>query len=253
MKSFFALFLFFGSIALADGGVVGNGGDIVTCQASTENDFDGQYVLDYLATYDGTTEYIESENPIETIYQSLWDKRDDVNFGSNYQEMADSLYFFFLNAKEQLFKKPMYQNYFIWIHQPYGLIDLKDEDLVQRLPENCLTKNGRDVSINLLQAIVREGRPSATFRYDAKAMQQLAKQSRLQMSFLLVHEWLRAIYPSTRTLRDVNRLLHSQEFVDAPASLATKMFGRVSGTTPSAPPIEYGFRYQKPPDFTWPW
>ena len=43
---------FYGQLSHAvDGGYVGNGGDIVTCVASAENEFQGVYALDFIATY----------------------------------------------------------------------------------------------------------------------------------------------------------------------------------------------------------
>lgn len=213
-------------------GQSGNGGDVITCQASSANSLSGIYVLDYVAAYDDQTVFLdEATHPLEQIWKNLSAKGQlEGNDSKILREMAISLFNFYTLAQDQIFKKTDYKNYFVWMPQPFGIIDLKDENLVQIVPDNCTTVVAGNRVVNVNQAVVREDHEyGSIFRYDPKVLKALQAKSSLQMSFLLVHEWLRRNLEDTRALRDITKLLHTKEFNEASAADMVLMIRQVSG------------------------
>lgn len=226
MQKILISFIFLFTIQVfATGGDVGNGGDILTCTKSTENIFEGSYVLDYVASYESWTPLISNEdNPLQTIWESLYEKS---KVSENFQWMATSLLAFAQSARGQLYRGPDYKNEFIWMSQPFGLIDLKDENLVQIIPKNCMLLQNGVMIPNLVQAVIQENKPtSLILRYDGAAIKQL---SPMQFSYLIIHEWLRSTLTNTAELRDVNKLFHSKEFITATAQDGIMMIKNLTG------------------------
>lgn len=225
--------LFFAGQVFA--GQSGSGGDMITCRSSTSNPLNGVYILDYVAAYDNQTVFVDPRgNVSEKIWKNLYEKSLDKKLTSEGKkilaDMALSFLNFYQSAEKQIFQKIDYKNYFIWMPQPFGIIDVSDEHLVQIIPDNCKTTKGNEEIINLKQAVVRESHEhGAIFRYDPAVLTTLRNSSPLQISFLLVHEWLREDLEDTRVLRDVTKLLHTQEFNDASAQEMLLMLRQVSG------------------------
>lgn len=244
-----SILVFSTASAWASGGAVGNGGDILTCVPSSQNGFAGNYTLDFVASYDGTTKLIADEpNPLRTIWTSLYEKGKQ---SPDFKYLAQSLLSFFHSAQGQLFKSPDYLDTYIWLPQPFGLVDLQDEDLIQIIPENCqIVSNGR-LKPNLKQAVIREDKSDTVIlRHDPAALRSL---SPLQFSHLIVHEWLRSSFKQTRDLREVNKLFHSRQFTVASARDASAMLQNISGSMSIRPrqvPPRAANRIQVPPDLT---
>jgi len=220
-----SLFFFAGQTFAGKGGDVGNGGDVITCYQSSENPFNGTYVLDYVVNYDGWTESIDQDpNPVETIWKSLRAKsKGNDGFGW----MAESLLKFFQSAQQQLYRGPDFKSSIIWMPQPFGLIDLQDEALVQAVPQNCKFRENDQWKPDLRQVVVQEQKPgSVILRYDGSTIKRL---SPMQFSYLMIHEWLRGALLNTGELRDINKLFHSKVFIEASATDGASMIYNLIG------------------------
>jgi hypothetical protein len=73
-----------------------------------------------------------------------------------------------------------------------------------------VNEDGKNVTLS--QVVVREPRPPLTiYNYD-KALLEKLKVSKMQYSFMLVHEWLWDYLDNAPAIRDTNGYLHSEEF-----------------------------------------
>lgn len=197
------IFTVFSSSYASASFTVKNGGDGVVCKGQPGAKFQGIYALDYLVTYDEAGEPLV---PIKTWEESA--ARITAALKAKVPELAISFQVFAMNF---LNKDPSHT--FLWEPASFGLIDLKDEELVSKLPENCRTS---PVSAAIVQAIIRQpsqftGRPpkTITFSYDPKVLENLYRRSPLQLSFLLVHEWLWEHSQNVERNRRLNRYIHS--------------------------------------------
>jgi hypothetical protein len=241
------MMLFFGSLAYGLGGQdVGNGGDVLICKSSPQNQFNGAYVLDFVASYYGQPiPKNEDAHFIKTLWENLYQKSHDTvkddratDIHLAFTAMAQSLYLFYNSARTQVFAAPDFKNGFIWMAQPFGLVDIQDENLAQQIPDNCKVDVNGELKVNLVQAIVREDKgTSSIYRYDPGTLKNLKQSSEYQFSYLLVHEWLRGAHPDSRELRDINMLLHSQDFLQANSIEAAKMLSNLSGKTEPVAPV----------------
>jgi hypothetical protein len=186
-----------------EGGEVDNGGDVIVCDASGENAFVGYFSLDYLLTYQGAnsnadvSEVLSAENSLDRIEKILESK-------SVVLAKSLSTYRRFLsNHSDRSLPR-------IWEEATFGLTDIKDEDMIRLLPRNCYHRDEED-RIHLIQAVIRESRPGQIiYHYDSQIQIELQSTDSLQLSFLLVHEWLWDHATSARVVRDANRYLHSK-------------------------------------------
>ena len=203
------------SASTCAGGLVGNGGDILICRPSALNPFNGYYLLDYVATYDyatGNSDVIPAEDvPFQKILAALKEKLPPLGF-----DLAS----YALDADQQIGRSADFTRTHIWMPERLGLTDLQDEYLFSKIPVNCYTD---DTSMKpfLVQAVFREERPVSTvYHYDSLQVAELHRQSELQYSFLLLHEWLWYYSANANIVRDLNRYLHSSKFLNATASEA---------------------------------
>lgn len=201
--SFLLIFVMFKSSDLLAGTAVGNGGDIIFCEKSTENPFYSYYSLDYFVNVvlkNRTSELIESdsfEEIISHIYKNIY---------KHNTSMAESLLFFV----SQMYNEDYTQNY-VWEIEPYGLAPLSDEMLVSVIPDNCVKE--KDSKPNIIQSIIRITKPSLKiFSYDAKLVNNLKSISQMQFSFLILHEWLWNFTDNADTNRRINFLMHTKKF-----------------------------------------
>ena len=181
------------SIAWGIGGIVGNGGDAIFCQASTENALSGYYSLDFVIN--------GSWNSMDESYES---KHADLIrlLNKTYPVLGKSLDDFFAHLLKQDLDQPR-----TWKPFQTGLIQLNDQNLISLVPENCRSK---DNATNIYQAIVREQRPNQTvYNYDVELLNELKKQP-LQLSYLLLHEWLWDFTDNVSIIRDANEILHTR-------------------------------------------
>jgi hypothetical protein len=88
-----------------------------------------------------------------------------------------------------------------------------------RLPANC-----RDGSrVTLAQAIIRQfsgvsGTDRIVYAYVPEILDEMEATHPLQLSYLLVHEWLWSLSGNVERNRRVNRYLHTEEFLNASRS-----------------------------------
>jgi hypothetical protein len=199
----FALVFSLGIKAHASGTVL-NGGDAVFCKAEPGAQLQGLYSLDYLATYDPNVPLFLPRK-LEDSQQRIW-----MLLNKNLPELQASFKVF---AKNFLNKDPHFT--YVWEEANFGLIDIKDEDLVSLLPENCRGSNGKG---QLIQAVVRQpskytGMPNKIlFGYQPKVLKEMYENAPLQLSFLLVHEWLWEFTQNVQVVRRVDKFLHSVQF-----------------------------------------
>lgn len=186
------------------GGIVGNGGDAAYCRPSTENKFSGYYSLDYLVQYNpdepvGTAQSIDSS--LERVEKVLREKLP---------ELADNFHEFVINV----FNTTNPTKKYYWEKTPFGLVDLKDENLVTQLPKNCRVGDQTEI----VQAVIRMnstvvGLPpdKFLFRFVPEVTEQLQSSNPVQLSFLIVHEWLWNFSDNVDRNRRINYWLHSTQ------------------------------------------
>lgn len=193
----------------AVGGGVGNdGGDGVVCAPSKANPLNGTYALDYLV-------FAQASVPAPVAATSYRDSlfRIRQNIARKVPELAASFDQFTTDILNTDVTRPN-----VWEPAPYALIELDDQalGLTVRIPDNC-RKNG---NLAIVQAVVRQRpRTSSTgriiFKYMPTVFTALEKQDPLQLSFLLVHEWLWSFPGSVDRNRRLNWYFHSPEFDSA--------------------------------------
>lgn len=215
----------------------GNGGDVVLCGA-THGDFElpaGYYALDYLLTINTvneaqTTRFDNLAAALQSITNAMDAKlptlaRSFKTFIADYRNTTDPTHRYF------------------WDEAPFGLDDIADENRVNDVPPACKT-NG---SIQLIQAVVHQnseqaGLPQGTIglKFVPSLLIALERDAPLQLSFLLVHEWLWDLSQNVDRNRRINRFLHSREFATMTSEQAVarlKSFGfNADGTSPPVDP-----------------
>ncbi|MDZ4661368.1 MAG: hypothetical protein SGJ18_07075 [Pseudomonadota bacterium] len=203
------------------GGAVGNGGDTVHCTANLNvSPFNGWYNLDYLIN---KTADVQFSHDFEKVIGpgDAYDK----NFLRIMAAFKEKKYkILYLDLKE--FYDGIWTNVFgqryMWKKAPYGVVDLQDERLRQRIPPNCL---GQSPQTSVIQTVLRTQKDwqmrvpnehsrsvkGADFTYSTEIVSKL---SGLQLSFLLFHEWLRNFTDNPELIRDANAIFHSQGWTE---------------------------------------
>jgi len=209
MKAFSALIILISCIfmTLAHAGfVVGNGGDALLCKKSLDNPLDGTYALDYILTLTDKAE-AEGLSPV-----SSW-KDSSERLQRVLTEKVPTLAPYFKEFTETVFNRD-YSKTKVWEPTPFGLRDLEDENITSLIPQNCKTEG----KTQLIQAVIREfqnysgtQRGHIIYKYDPEVVKSLDQKSPLQLSFLMVHEWLWDLSQNVNRNRRINRFLHSQE------------------------------------------
>lgn len=194
----------FSTLAFANrtGNGVGNGGDAVLCRPSSDNSFEGYYSLDYLVKFEKANLAV----PAKSLNESL--DRLEKLISQKLPELASD----FTEFRRQVFNTTDASLKYFWEKSEFGLIDLKDEDLIGLLPKNCMT----DDQIKVVQAVIRasdlsSGRPLGKFlmHYVPDVTEKLQSTNPIQLSFLIVHEWLWNFGDLPERNRRINYWLHS--------------------------------------------
>ncbi|MBL7689151.1 MAG: hypothetical protein JNJ49_14040 [Bdellovibrionaceae bacterium] len=187
---FTSLIIFNGAYTQAFiGGEVGNGGDVIRCSSLPSGESEGLYFLDYLLA-----------RPLDPP-QGLLDENDSIDrivgfLRSRNPDLAGSL----LEFKSWIGQSSLLGPY-VWSPVHYGLVDIKDENVVELLPPTC--------GAQWQQAVVRSKIGSKIqFKYDIDVFSEL-QDSALQFSMLLVHEWLWQFADNAQQVRLANQFLHS--------------------------------------------
>ena len=92
-------------------------------------------------------------------------------------------------------------------------MSLNDQKIVTLIPTNC-RQNGK---VQIVQAVIRQeskftGRPPGdlVYRFVPAVLDELESKAPMQLSFLLVHEWLWDVSKNVDRNRRINRFLHSE-------------------------------------------
>lgn len=209
---------FYGQTSHAvDGGYVGNGGDIVTCVASVENEFHGVYALDFVATYQPSYDRpLLLEDPSAAFRTFRGAKTDTLaasenawwiplyinlfrvapNFANQWRDFVSMI--FETNISRGLF----------WSDAAFGLVDLKDEELKVRVPRNCIAGNVNQPKLH--QAVVREELGAVlNFAVDGTIIRKLSND--IQFSYLMFHEFLWSYSRDVASIRFFNRFMHGPD------------------------------------------
>lgn len=199
--------LLFNAPAHGRGGTdIGNGGDLVKCVPYNANDLFGLYSLDYLvfSRESGASEPPEVKSWEESIFgirRALIDKVPELL--PVFDEFVNNI----LNQDHSRRQ--------VWEPTDYSLIEINDEQLpvAVKIPVNC-RDNGK---IQIVQAVIRQhqqfsGAPAIVYKYMPKVFDKIAAERPLQLSFLLVHEFLWSISDNVDRNRRINWFFHSREF-----------------------------------------
>lgn len=193
------------------------GGDLVYCRPQMDvSRFSGLYTLDYLLTRED--DFNENNNEYFRFSNNLRGSAVDIvnNIVTKLEEAsplaARSLRSFIQMVENRDWSIAVDNDQVVRVWEPKArLLDYKDEDFVSDLPTNCYKDNGK---LDISQVVLREDiNSNILYHYNRNLFNQL-KGSPLQMSYLLVHEWLRDYTVHAASIRRVTQYLHSQEFFD---------------------------------------
>lgn len=186
----------------AQGSTVGKGGDTIKCDPSSLNDFQGHYTLDYLLEYNSGV-YQTAENINFEILKTKLSKY----FGTTHPELAQSLE----NYSQSLYKKDAALGR-VWTKVETQLFDIKDEEIIKQIPENCLDLEAGKYVLKLQQTVIRQSfKDYIEYNYDEAILLNLKNHGPLQYSFFLVHEWLWDFTRNIEAVRKLNWVLHSSK------------------------------------------
>lgn len=176
----------------------GNGGDVVKCQPTERTGIRSKphlRVLDSVVLERSRTFSRRKFNSSEQAAASILEK-----LKSTVPLMAESWESFKTTAA----KKVDLERGVVWISGVPK--DLADENLYVEVPPGCGKK--------LVQAILRVGSGPTRFYYDPSIHAEITNDTD-ELSWLLVHEWLRDYIQDADVIRVLNGYFHSQEFYAA--------------------------------------
>jgi hypothetical protein len=202
VRLFLALFLGINFSVYGQGNTVGKGGDTIKCEPTSLNDFNGHYTLDYLLEYNSGEFHLSQDTNFEKMKAKL-----QQYFGLEQVELAQSLE----NFSGSLFKQDEAMGR-VWKKSETPLYDIKDEEIIKRIPENCLVLEAGIFVLKLRQTVIRQTvKNYVEYHYDEEILIQQKQQNPVQYSFFLVHEWLWDFTRNIESLRKLNWLLHSSQ------------------------------------------
>lgn len=171
------------SIAIAN--ERGNGGDSVVCNGNL-------YTLDSVLMSQHNHYEIISASTYKESLQKITDRlmRTLPDMGEKLKEFVGN-YHSKGNPREGVF----------WLAGT--LKEVQDENTFIEIPKNC--------SQNPIQTVVRVSGSILRYYYDPKIIEALA-DNQDQLSWLLIHEWLRDFVEDSDQIRFLNSYLHSEEF-----------------------------------------
>lgn len=187
------------------------GGDVVSCSNDPQTScYSGLYNLDYLLTRkddfnENPEEKFKFAQNVNEIVGTIAKKLNDVSPAA-----SKSLKDFMATVEVENWSQNDNPNaiYRVWVPAP-RLLDYTDEDFITDVPKNCYKTSGER---NISQIILREDVNSTViYHYNRQLFTEL-KGSPLQLSYLLVHEWLRDFTVHATVIQKVNAYLHSTNF-----------------------------------------
>lgn len=207
---FVTLVLILASSAFADGegnrkdmislgGKEGHGGDSVRCEGSKKNAYSGTYVLDYIIANERNSKNLRNLGSAEKELQTIQTELDHKT-----PQLSESFKQFMAEYEKSIVSGQKRTDTHYWQAEPNGLLEIYDENLQVKLPENCQT---------IYQTVNWKKRDDQfVYKYDPRFWSQLSLNG--QLSWILVHEWLRGFMTDADAIRDVNEYLHSTDFVE---------------------------------------
>jgi hypothetical protein len=200
----------------------GNGGDSTRCDGKIRT-------LDSVIMNDQKTfKIVKNENSEASLSQII------DHFEKTYPYLAQRLKSFLQTYKD---KGNTDENIY-WIKGVPR--DVKDENLFLDLPENCST--------NLTQTVVLVKEPYSRYYYNSKVLAEL-EQEKDELSWLLIHEWLRDYNEDSDVIRLLNAYLHSSQFLNADEDetrnmlFKLRMNGRIGISLSTEKRIEEGLAF----------
>lgn len=181
--------------ATAGGVHVGNGGNVVRCQGETS--FQS---LEYVMTKN-MYGYQITPVPAHSLTDSL------TRIGTLIEAKLPQFSLAF-NEYVAQYKNTERHKTYVWNAKPIDVV----YDGIIWLPYWCNNSHG---TAEIVQAVVRTTRPNAkeetlvNFDYDFKVLAELEKSSSVQMSFLVVHEWIWNLTNDRIKNRELDFFLHS--------------------------------------------
>lgn len=209
------------AMARATGG--GNGGDIIECLVNGKKTYRTlDSVVMETQPFFSRVEGRNSEKALEDIIEK---------FNKTMPRMALKLSKFL----ESFENKVDGDSKVFWIDAK--LYDVQDENLYVRIPDHC--------SEELIQAVVLVKKPFKRYYYDSEAL-KLIEDEGDELSWLIIHEWLRDFIDDSDVIRVVNSFIHSGEFLRKSESemfSAFKGFGFTSGLGDSYSELQAELKY----------
>lgn len=206
------------------------GGDVVNCKSDPQvSRYQGLYTLDYLLTRqddfnenkDEQFRIISRNVMAQDLALSIAKKLDEVSPAA-----AKSLRSFLAFVENENWKNTNEDSteiFRVWVSAP-RLAEYQDEDFITDVPQNCYRQNGkRDIS----QIILREDVNSTIIYHYNRLLFNELKATPLQMSYLLIHEWLRDYTVHSSIIQNVNRYLHSATFFSSQGYESAAIFKRM--------------------------
>jgi hypothetical protein len=195
------------------GTTVGNGGDLVQCQGGPNEPTFVYKSLDDLLTLQSETDANLVEH--KSLENLLFDVQTLID--RNIPELSLS----FRDYVGTLWNTDFSESR-IWEPAPFGVLSISDEEIGSGhlVPQACRHETPDGSKINLVQAIVRlrerfnPDHPRIVYAYMKDLIESVQAYDTLQISFLLVHEWLWDHSKNIERNRRINRLFHSKSFYE---------------------------------------
>lgn len=189
----------------ADGGKVGNGGFIIRCKKDPAlNSFEGDYFLDYIATY------VVSNKNSDIVQLKTWeDYRDRILNGllQKAPEMGQAF-------QEYLSTENNFSDYAqkrIWVEKSFGL-EPQDPELFDKVPKNCRTATDKADYSQFIRRSLSGGGDQIIYEFDPAYHEPFKQNRPLQFSFAKFHEFAWDYTDDINVVRTLNRLVHSKQF-----------------------------------------
>lgn len=209
---------------------IGNGGDLIECQKQMpqfpyEDEY-GWYVLDYAENRGPKYLYFEEK----TLEEYIEHFKKLLEFAAPELMVSFESYLAgipFMDLREEEQHQELGEILRLWVPTEKNE-EINDED-PSFIPFNCRMSGTK--LIKLHQVVVRQEFTDADgvlgridYYYDQALLDKIGDKP-LQLSMLIIHEWLWDMYQAdnSRGLREANRMFHSPRSVGLPAAAIRKL------------------------------
>lgn len=205
---------------------VGNGGDTVTCTKSVDNPYHGTYFLDYILAAENSADQLVAVGATNTAIRLAQITKKLKRIVPEFGWYLETFYEAFKNYRTG---KQTRLDHFYWRNSAHGLVDIKDENLIERLPKNCYREmNG---TIQIEQLIIRKVRAEDqhVFQLNVPLFATLDATKTEQTSWIMVHEMAWDFTENTEHIRELNEYVHTDLFLDDNDEVARKYIAILLG------------------------